>query len=132
MPEEDPPQPGAHVLLADDDALLRQVLVAALEGEGYRVEQARHGDEVLWKAEQQRPDLIVLDLLLPGMGGLEVLAHLSRDPRLRTIPVLAISGAPHLLDQARRSGKTPVLQKPFEIAELLGAVGRLLRGRAGG
>ncbi len=125
-------QGGALILLAEDDALLRQVLVAALEGEGYRVEQARHGDEVLWKAEQRQPDLIVLDLLLPGMGGLEVLAHLEKHATLKGVPVLTISGAPHLLDQARRHrGGTPTLQKPFDMAELVGAVGRLLRGRAG-
>ena len=88
------PQEGSvapKVLICDDDALVREVVKTMLTGAGYRVWTASNGSEVLALARAVKPDVIVLDLLMPGIGGREAAANLKRDAETADIPIVILS-----------------------------------------
>ncbi|TAH37403.1 MAG: response regulator [Planctomycetota bacterium] len=112
-----------RILIADDEADVRNTLRRILERAGYEVIETEDGRQALRALELRAPDLLVIDLAMPGMDGIQVL----RELRLRRIqvPVIAYSGAPAsdvTLDSARLLGAVAVLGKPFEPAQLLGAI----------
>jgi CheY-like chemotaxis protein len=76
------------ILIADDDSHIRKIYRAVLERAGFAVTKAADGGEVVKEARARRPDLIILDLILPGQDGLTVLRDLKADPDLKTIPVI--------------------------------------------
>lgn len=83
---------GGRILVVDDDELLQELVKIALEGEGYDVIQALSGGEMRQHLETFKPDLIVLDVLLPDADGRDLLAALKKDPKTTRIPVLLWSG----------------------------------------
>jgi two-component system, OmpR family, response regulator len=83
---------GALVLVVDDDELLQELVKIALEGEGFVVVQALTGAEMRQRLSGARPDLIVLDVLLPDADGRDLLAALKKDPKTASIPVLLWTG----------------------------------------
>jgi len=91
-----------HLLVVDDDTDIRESVIEILEGEGFTVAGAVHGADGLAQARERRPDLIVLDMMMPVMDGREFLAALRSDPALATIPVVTMAG-----DFAVESGPTP-------------------------
>lgn len=120
---------GETILVIEDDRSLREGLALNLGLHGYRVVTARDGDEGLSKALDTRPDLLVLDVMLPGLSGLEVLAELRE--RGRDVPVLILSargGTGHKVE-GLRLGADDYLGKPFELSELLARVEAQLRRR---
>lgn len=118
----------ATVLVVDDDSLTRKVWRALLEGEGYTVTEARDGELALKLAKERRPDLIVLDLLMPGMDGLDCLRGLKDDPMLESVPVLVVTAKPEVEERlhALASGADDYLTKPVEDPAFLDAIWRLL------
>jgi CheY-like chemotaxis protein len=84
--------PGT-VLVVDDDAQVRGLLVALLRPRGYQVETASSAEEAQERLKTLRPDVLLLDLHLPGKSGQEVLAHLRADPLTRLLPIIMITGA---------------------------------------
>jgi|YNPNPStandDraft_1061719.scaffolds.fasta_scaffold11074_4 DNA-binding response OmpR family regulator len=117
----------AHILLVEDDHRLAQALQLALETARHRVTVAYTGDEAVTLAFREKPDLIVLDIYLPGLDGLEV----CRQVRARTfVPILMITGA-RTEEQDRvvglRFGADDYLVKPFGMAEFVARVEALLR-----
>jgi two-component system phosphate regulon response regulator PhoB len=82
---------SAKILIIEDDKFLSSVLKTRLEKEGFQVEQAFDGEEGLIKLKEARPDLILLDLILPKMSGFEVLEQISLDPQLNQVPVMIAS-----------------------------------------
>ena len=80
--------PGGRILVVDDDELLQELVKIALEGEGYSVVQALTGAEMRQHLKTVKPDLIVLDVLLPDADGRDLLAALKKDPKTTHIPVL--------------------------------------------
>jgi PAS domain S-box-containing protein len=123
-----------RILVADDEESLRDVIVHALEREhGYSVEQASTGAEALIKIGSFRPDLVLLDVLMPGTDGLEVCRALEKDPRLFGIKVIIITGhADHpKLDQIKRLGFKEILEKPLRLADLLNQTRKMLGEGAG-
>jgi CheY-like chemotaxis protein len=80
------------IVIADDDDLVRTIWAEVLTGAGYRVLEAPSGKTALDLTSSVVPDLLILDLRMPGLSGEEVLQHLDRSPLLRTIPVLIVSG----------------------------------------
>ena len=119
------------VLVIDDDPAARELVVRALARQGYRVESAACGEEGLRRAAELRPDLILLDVLLPGTDGLNVLARLKADVRLATIPVVMISvTGQQTLGFAL--GASDYLVKPVQGEQLLQSVRRLLDEPAAG
>jgi two-component system response regulator MtrA len=116
------------ILVCDNEEVLRGLVSASLEGNGYTLVEARDGDEAVEQARLVRPDLILLDMMMPGQTGLEVLAELRGDPGLRDIPVVMLTARAQVTDReaARLAGADSFLAKPFSPLELACVVKELL------
>jgi putative two-component system response regulator len=117
------------VLVVDDDATAATFLAACLEGEGCAVRTAADGPAALDLLAAAAPDLVLLDLDLPGLGGLELCRRLKADPATRLLPVVVLTGrdAEGARRQAWELGADEYLTKPFRPAELLARCRALLR-----
>jgi two-component system chemotaxis response regulator CheY len=111
------------VLVIDDDSGIRDSLAECLEVEGYAVACASNGADGLERLRAERPNLILVDLLMPVMNGYQFLAEVRGDPALKGLPVVLMTGstprAGHPLPEA-----DAMLPKPFELDELLSLVRR--------
>lgn len=118
--------PSTHILLVDDDALLRRSLVLNLEEAGYRASAAATAEEALVLAERDRPDLILLDIGLPGMDGLDALRHFQS--RMR-VPVIFLTARRRELDEVLglELGADDYITKPFDKDVLLARIRTVLR-----
>ncbi|MDE2292732.1 MAG: response regulator transcription factor [Elusimicrobia bacterium] len=114
----------ARILSIEDDPSIQQVISMALNLEGHEVDYAFSGEEGYQKIFSKRPDLVILDMMLPGMTGADVLKALHTHPDLRGIPVLVMTAygggsRGSVLEQTVRAlGAVEYLQKPFRVAEL--------------
>ena len=115
------------ILVIDDEEKIRQLYRSAL-GSQYEVHEARDGREALLQVRAVKPDLILLDLRMPGMDGLAVLAKLKAHRRTSGIPVIIVSakGETDSLLEGQRAGATDYLIKPFQIEELYTVIRRQL------
>ena len=120
---------GKRVLIVEDEAAVQVTLKARLEAIGYETLSACDGDEGLRLAREEKPDLIILDVMLPKMDGLGVCRLLKSDQRYRHIPVLVLSGRASDPDRERglNTGADAYMTKPFDSIELVGTVRRLLK-----
>jgi two-component system response regulator MprA len=116
------------ILVIDDDEQLRTALRRTLTFDGYRVLVARDGEDGLFQARSEEPDLIVLDLLMPGLDGLEVCRRLRADGG---VPILVLTARDEVADRVRGldAGADDYLVKPFAVDEFLARVRALLRRR---
>lgn len=112
------------VLICDDEDVLRRLVRASLARCDYDVIEARDGNEAVEVAGAERPQLIVLDMMMPGRTGLEVLAHVRANASLATTPVIMLSARTQEDDRsaANEAGATLFLPKPFSPAELAALV----------
>jgi len=107
-------------MLVDDDPTLRAALQLKLERAGYQVSAVGTGGEFLARLQLHKPDLILLDLMMPDMSGLEVLEYLRSDAALSSIPVVVVTAWGHGAMQARcmELGAVGFVTKPFSLREL--------------
>jgi len=119
-----------RVLVIDDDAQLRAFVAASLESEGYEVRGATGGMNGLTLADAEPPDVILLDLRMPGMDGYEVCRILRQGRKTRQIPViiLTVSDDPHLNREAYAAGAQACVLKPFRKEALIAAIRVVLTG----
>ena len=118
-----------RVLVVEDDPSVRGLLHTLLTAEGYEVTTASDGLAGLVKAGSVHPSLILLDLMMPDLGGLRVIEELRQDPTLAPTPVIVVSGKVDDLETIRQLvGKESVFVKPFAVAELLDRVGAVTGG----
>lgn len=119
---------GKHILIVDDYADALDIWAIYLQSLGYRVSTATDGLSAATKAEDLRPDLIVLDLELPGLTGFEVAKRLRANPETADIPLIAATGYSHArqLDMARQVGFDAVVVKPCDPDLLIQEIERLL------
>jgi DNA-binding response OmpR family regulator len=122
--------PDAKVLLVDDDPVILKLLQVNFEMEGYTVVLANDGVEGLEKARSERPDIVLLDIMMPRMDGLQVTEALKADEATRNIPIILLSAKAQASDiQAGKDmGADDYLTKPFDPLELLERVTELLAG----
>jgi DNA-binding response OmpR family regulator len=109
-----------HILFADDDPGMRALVVINLEAEGFTVTTAEDGCSALEKIEQSRPDLIVLDVMMPGRDGLDVLRELRTRPDLAGIPVVLLTAKATDVDvwEGWKAGADYYMTKPFKPEDL--------------
>jgi len=113
------------ILVVEDDRALREFLSIALSDE-FSVAVAVNGDEAVEVAQRVRPDVILLDVMLPGRSGLDVLRLLRADPELHDVPVLVMTAFSDIEPgEAEAAGANSFLAKPFDLAELIAAVKEL-------
>lgn len=110
-----------RVLVVDDERDIRLAMAEALEDEGYEVDTARDGAEALVHLRAFHPQVVLLDLMMPGMDGWEFRRVQRQDPELAGIPVVVISA----LGAVKDLDAQDYIQKPFELDQLLSVVGRL-------
>ena len=120
---------ATRILVVEDDPSVRGLLHTLLTAEGYDVATASDGLAGLVKAATTRPALILLDLMMPDLGGIRVLEELRGDPGLAGIPVLVVTGKVDAVPAMRELvGDASVFVKPFAVAELLARVGEVTGG----
>ncbi|GAB4569511.1 MAG: hypothetical protein Tsb0020_23670 [Haliangiales bacterium] len=115
--------PGGHILVVDDEVGIRDIVGQFLEQEGYEVDYSPNGVDALEKVRAEVPDLILLDLMMPGMNGHEFIAVLRNKLGLTHVPILVMTGIQGLAPrQAHDMGATDVIEKPFDIDVVLNKV----------
>ncbi|MGI8681800.1 MAG: response regulator transcription factor [Mycobacteriales bacterium] len=120
---------GSLILVVEDDPSVRGLLQTLLAAQGYRVAVADDGLAGLVKASSARPALILLDLMMPDLGGQRVLEELRGDPALSAVPVLVVTGKVDAVPGLRAElGPDFVFAKPFAVAELLARVDEITGG----
>ncbi|MDJ1175547.1 ATP-binding protein [Roseofilum capinflatum] len=122
---EDQQQQDRVILVVDDDANIRELLSQHLDIEGYEVRQAANGQEAIAQIKQEKPDLVVLDVLMPKLNGFDVAAILKNDPETMQIPILMIS-ADDRSERGYRIGVDQYLTKPISSEQFLQRVQTLL------
>jgi DNA-binding response OmpR family regulator len=121
-----------HVLVVEDDPSVRGLLQTLLSAEGYDVATASDGLAGLVKASSRRPSLILLDLMMPDLGGIRVLEELRGDPALSDVPVIVVTGKIDAVAGLKEVlGEDSVFAKPFGVAELLARVAEVTGGPEG-
>jgi DNA-binding response OmpR family regulator len=115
------------VLIVDDEPSIADVLAELLSEEGYQTQIAIGGDHALSMLATGRPDLMLLDLYMPGMSGIEVLASLRANDAFVALPVLMMTAGSIDRDDLTGQGATAVISKPFEMDTLLETVRTTLR-----
>ena len=113
-----------HVLLVEDEPNILEAISFILARDGWRVTTLSSGEAVLAEIRAGRPDIVVLDLMLPGRSGFEILQDLRADPVLCTLPVLMLTAKSQARDRdmAARFGATRFMTKPFANADILAAL----------
>ncbi|MBW3580849.1 MAG: response regulator [Actinobacteria bacterium] len=120
-----------RVLVVDDDPVILKLLQVNFEMEGFDVLTAADGVDGLRAARDERPDVVVSDVMMPGMNGLELVAALGADDLTGNIPVMLLSARAQATDVAAGydAGAQDYVTKPFEPLELVDRVHKLLRSR---
>ena len=116
-----------RVLIADDEPHMLKFIEFTLRKGNFEILKANDGVQALEVAEAQKPNVIVLDVLMPGMDGVTALKNLKKKPVLKLIPVILLTARGHTLDpeEAKKAGASYYLTKPFSPTELLKQVQQL-------
>jgi two-component system alkaline phosphatase synthesis response regulator PhoP len=130
MSDEKAPARGHRILAADDENDILLLIRTALESAGHRVMTASNGMDALELIQEEKPDLIILDLMMPGMSGLEVLKKIKADETLGPTPVIMLTGISERdkIQEALDGGAEYYIVKPFEYNDLLGKVDLAMEG----
>jgi len=118
----------ATVLICDDEPSLRELIRVSLDG-AYEFAEADDGEQSLEIARRLRPDVVILDMMMPRLSGLEVLAELRRDQELSDTRVIVLTAQPATREEALREGADVVMVKPFEPDQITAAVRDVLSKR---
>jgi DNA-binding response OmpR family regulator len=119
----------ATVLICDDEPSLRELIRVSLDGP-YSFAEADDGEQSLEIARRLRPDVVILDMMMPRLSGLEVLTEMRRDEDLSGTRVIVLTAQPGAREEALREGADLVMVKPFEPDEITAAVEEVLTERA--
>jgi DNA-binding response OmpR family regulator len=120
------PRSSGYVLVVDDDTKLADVMVRGLQRGGYECGVAGSGDQALWAVQGRRPDVIVLDVMIPHPSGIEVCRHLRQIGWDGFIIVVSARSNAADVEAATRAGADRFLAKPFAMAELVATVDALV------
>jgi CheY-like chemotaxis protein len=118
----------ATVLICDDEPSLRELIRVSLDGP-YRFAEADDGEQSLELARRLRPDVVILDMMMPRLNGLEVLAELRQDEGFSGTAIIVLTAQPGMREEALREGADRVMVKPFEPEQITAAVEEVLAER---
>ena len=123
----------ARILVVEDDHVIRELLVVNLKMEGHEAVTAADGNEALQVVIAQQPDVVLLDMMLPGLDGWEVTSRLKADIRTSGIPIVALSARAMQadIDRGRELGVDHYVTKPFDPIDLMKLVDSLTSERGG-
>ncbi|MBL4634987.1 MAG: response regulator [Kofleriaceae bacterium] len=110
------------ILVVDDDPLLRGAIAMILEDEGYTVELASDGIKALEAIAANKPDMILLDMMMPNMSGTQVLRELQESERTSSIPVIIMTAINGVAGGRVLNGDNEIVEKPFEVHDLLNKI----------
>ncbi len=121
---------GKKILIAEDDPVSLKLARDVLQANGYETKEVTSGEEAVVEAVQSKPDLIVMDIRLPGIDGLEATRRLKSDASTAGIPIIAVTAHAMPEDEARilAAGCQAYLSKPLRFAEFISVVNGLLSG----
>ncbi|MHB8483591.1 MAG: response regulator [Nitrospiria bacterium] len=117
------------ILIVEDENSLRMLVSATLESKRFQILQARNGHEAVMTGQLEKPDLIIMDWMMPGLSGIEALEILRKTDGTKTIPVVILTAKNQTADKEKafESGANYFLAKPFSPLELLNLVDRILK-----
>jgi DNA-binding response OmpR family regulator len=118
-----------HVLLIEDEPNIAEAIRFLLSRDGLRVSHVAEGTAALILLAQDPPDLVILDHMLPGMSGLEILTAIRADPDIRALPVMMLTARGRDREMAERAGADRFMTKPFSNTEILSEVRAMLAER---
>ena len=120
--------PQVKILVVDDDPVINELIQVTLREEGWEISSARDGEEAISIVHEKLPDLIILDMMMPRMNGLEVCRHVTS---MFPIPIIMVSAQCDMDTKVRclNVGAEDYITKPFRAAELINRVKVVLRGR---
>jgi len=118
-----------RVLVVEDEPAQREVLAYNLEAEGFAVSRAQNGEEALLLIDEDAPDIIVLDWMMPNLSGIEICRRIKIKPETRSIPVIMLSARSEEVDKVRglETGADDYVVKPYSVLELMARVRSQLR-----
>lgn len=118
----------ATILLVEDTASERQLMTQYLQEAGHLIIDASNGTEALQKLESSKPDVIVTDVVMPGMSGLELCRNLKKNPATKDLPIVACSSKDQDLDKmwALKQGIDVYITKPYSKADIVNAVSSVM------
>jgi two-component system phosphate regulon response regulator PhoB len=117
---------GKHILVVEDHPSLADVLLRLMRQYGIRVTHARDGKEAIKEIKTEAPDIILLDLSLPDMSGLEFARFVRRNEKTKLIPIIAMSGSVNARESSLQSGCNDFVQKPFRLPEMFAKIAKCL------
>lgn len=122
-----------NIFLVEDDSEMRRITRLLLERAGYRIEEAGAAEEALTEIQKKSPDLLLSDIELPGMSGIQLCETLRNDPRTAGLPIILLTVRRSDMDKVKglRTGADDYITKPFVPQELLARVEALLRRSQG-
>ncbi|MBE9109231.1 GAF domain-containing protein [Nodosilinea sp. LEGE 07298] len=122
------PATAPLILLAEDNEANISTIVSYLQAKGYRVDIAHNGQEAIDCLQHLTPDLILMDIQMPGMDGLEAIGHIRRDPRFNEVPIIALTSLamPGDRDRCLAAGATEYLSKPVRLKQLVESIQTLI------
>ncbi len=123
------PTEQPRVLVVEDEPAQREVLAYNLEAEGFHVEKAENGEEALLLVDEEAPDVIVLDWMLPNVSGIEICRQLKTRSETRNVPIIMLSARSEEIDRVRglETGADDYVVKPYSVAELMARIRAQLR-----
>lgn len=116
------------LLIIDDEVSFRTIMALNFEARGFEVAQASSGDHGVQVADEESPDLILLDLMMPGMSGFDTLRYFRGNPKTLTLPIIIVTARGFVEDVERclEGGASDYIQKPFDIEALVAKIDKLV------
>ena len=120
---------SAHIFVVEDEKPIQTLLRYNLEKEGFKVSSSENGEEALSLIKEKKPDLILLDWMLPDLSGIKICQHLNHDKKVKGIPIIMLTAKGEEEDKVKglESGAEDYLTKPFSFPELLARIKAMLR-----
>lgn len=124
--------PGARIMIIEDNQVIVELLERRLSRQGYQVISCVDSEVALELCHRERPDLVILDILMPGKSGWEIMEKMKSDPEMASIPIIVstVKNRPEDVERARELQAADYIAKPYVFSDLLERIDRVLGGSA--